>query len=209
MLTLSAAIEVISLTASGALSPGPLTFAALLGGRQGGWKYGFLAALGHMLFELPLYLLLSLGAYQLLQAKEVKKVVSGVGGLVILYFVYLGLRDLSKGNSDSKVSEVKFSDAGPIAVGFTFTALNPYFLAWWATIGVKMISDVMDSSFGLMSAISYYPVHVWMDFAWLSFVAFAAQKGLSAVRTLSRAIQLLLLLLMVLYAFVFLSEALT
>jgi len=74
---------------------------------------------------------------------------------------------------------------------------------------VKMISDVMDSSFGLMSAISYYPVHVWMDFAWLSFVAFAAQKGLSAVRTLSRAIQLLLLVLMVLYAFVFLSEALT
>ncbi|QOJ78536.1 LysE family transporter [Infirmifilum lucidum] len=203
------AFEVISLTASGALSPGPLTFAAILGGRQGGWRYGFLVAIGHTLFELPLYILLSLGVYQLLQSRDLQRVISIIGGVVVLFFVYLSIQDLLRGNTPDSINKHVTPRAGPVAIGFTFTAFNPYFLAWWATVGVKMVSDIIDSTANMLSALSYYPVHVWMDFAWLSSVSLVAEKGFSTSYKLSKGIQALLILLMAYYSLKFLMDAFT
>ena len=42
---LSFLIEVEIITASGALSPSPLTFATMSSGVKGGWKAGFMVAL--------------------------------------------------------------------------------------------------------------------------------------------------------------------
>ncbi len=209
MINPGVAFEVISLTASGALSPGPLTFAAMLGGRQSGWRYGFFVAVGHMLFELPLYVFLSLGVYQLLQLRELQRVISIVGGVVILFFVYLSLRDLLKGDTLNSTGKHATPKAGPVAIGFMFTAFNPYFLAWWATVGVKMVSDIIDSTSNMFSVLSYYPVHVWMDFLWLSSVSLIAEKGLSVSYKLSRGVQALLVLLMAYYSLKFLMDALT
>jgi threonine/homoserine/homoserine lactone efflux protein len=30
---------------------------------------------------------------------------------------------------------------GPLFAGIAFTALNPFFITWWLTVGLKLISD--------------------------------------------------------------------
>lgn len=207
MLNPSVALEVVALTSSGALSPGPLTFSAILGGHRAGWRYGFLTALGHMFFELPLYFVLSLGAYHYFQSEALRRPLSVVGGLTILFFVYLTLRDLRNLAHAEEGHSVAIS-ANPIVAGFTLTAFNPYFLAWWSTVGVKMLTDVMGPAQNLLGALLYYPVHVWMDFAWLSAVALASRRGSAYSSRASTAVQLALSAVMLYYAAKFLADAL-
>ncbi len=51
---LAIAFQVMAVSASGALSPGPLTVATMALGTRGGWKAGVFVSFGHALFELPL-----------------------------------------------------------------------------------------------------------------------------------------------------------
>ncbi|MEM2347329.1 MAG: LysE family transporter, partial [Sulfolobales archaeon] len=44
---------VVAISATGALSPGPLSVMTLALGVRGGWRSGFQVALGHTIFELP------------------------------------------------------------------------------------------------------------------------------------------------------------
>jgi threonine/homoserine/homoserine lactone efflux protein len=166
---------------SGALSPGPLTIATITLGARGGWKSGALVAFGHMMFELPYVVMLTV-AFNTMKIflESLKALILCTGVAIILYFAYMIFRDVFKGfrienaKSGGKVSR------SPIVVGFTFTAFNVFFLMWW---------------------ISMYPVHVWIDFAWLSLVAEASRRG---TRLLSekgyRVLMTLLGALMVLFA---------
>ncbi|HEX5922180.1 MAG TPA: LysE family transporter [Nitrososphaeraceae archaeon] len=54
-------MQVILLSASGVLSPGPLFFANLFYGSKQGVRSGIKTALGHTFVELPLILIISLG----------------------------------------------------------------------------------------------------------------------------------------------------
>ena len=51
---LAIAFQVMAVSASGALSPGPLTVATMALGTRSGWKTGVFVSFGHALFELPL-----------------------------------------------------------------------------------------------------------------------------------------------------------
>ena len=55
------AVTTILVTASGALSPGPLFFALITYGAKSGAKGGLGFAVAHPLIELPLVILLALG----------------------------------------------------------------------------------------------------------------------------------------------------
>jgi threonine/homoserine/homoserine lactone efflux protein len=73
---------------------------------------------------------------------------------------------------------VKIS-TNPLVVGFLFTALNPYFLLWWLSIGMSLIAQIQ--SMGLESLPIIYPAHVWLDFAWLTLVAALGGRGSKAL----------------------------
>jgi LysE type translocator. len=80
------------LRASGVFSLDPLTLSVLAVGRTGGVRYGALTTLGHMLAELPLFLLLGLGLPHLLD-NRVMRVPSLMGGAALLLYAALSLRD--------------------------------------------------------------------------------------------------------------------
>jgi len=65
---------------------------------------------------------------------------------------------------------------GAFLTGILFSALNPFFIIWWFTIGFKLISDSIEiwSYWGIGIL---FGVHIWMDFVWLGFVAFSASKA--------------------------------
>lgn len=56
--------EVVLLSASGVLSPGPLFWANLIYGSKGGYHSGIKIALGHTIVELPLIIILALSIFE-------------------------------------------------------------------------------------------------------------------------------------------------
>ncbi|MDH5268120.1 MAG: LysE family translocator, partial [Candidatus Bathyarchaeota archaeon] len=68
----------------------------------------------------------------------------------------------------------------PILIGLGFTGLNPFFVVWWFTAGLKLIDD--SSTFlGLLGVLFMYICHVWMDYAWLTAVAHSARVGINMI----------------------------
>jgi len=181
------AIQVIAVSASGALSPGPLTIATIALGARGGWRSGILVSLGHTFFELP-YLIVLVFTFNVLAGflRASVSILAVVGALVILYFAYLLLRDAYRG-VDLNTSNTLIS-TNPLIVGFMFTALNPYFLIWWLSIGMTLIAQIQN--IGLTSLVIIYPAHVWLDFAWLSIVAGLSKRGSKALSLRGQRIML-------------------
>jgi len=71
---------------------------------------------------------------------------------------------------------------GPLMVGMIFTAMNTFFVIWWLTVGIKLISDTI-YLFGIVEgAFLLFLFHIWMDYAWLALTAYLISKGWSIVK---------------------------
>ncbi len=164
-MSLAFLIKVILISSSGALAPGPLTAATAAVGVKRGWKGGFMIGVGHMVVELPLVIIIGLGV-AVLTTKEVSTVLSFVGGAFLIFFSYLTVKDALNVSSLSTSG----SSASPLLVGISLSALNPFFIAWWAGIGSPLIMEAI-GYWGLAGIGLLYAAHVWLDFAWLSSIA--------------------------------------
>jgi threonine/homoserine/homoserine lactone efflux protein len=163
------------ITPSGALSPGFLTASAIAVGSVLGWLGGFMVSLGHVLFELPYVALLVYSAERLEAVlRRLEKPLALLSAAMGLYLAYslvgVGLGALSAGRVE--MPSIGFHGGGlltALALGFWFTGFNPYFLAWWVTIGLPLVRGAAIHGwrgFGVM-----YLSHVWIDFAWLTVLA--------------------------------------
>ncbi|RLF16333.1 MAG: lysine transporter LysE [Thermoprotei archaeon] len=166
------ALKVVLISCSGALAPGPLTTATAALGVKGGWRSGFKVALGHMAVELPLIVAVGLGFAALLESQVLINALSLVGGLFMLGFAALMIRDALRAR------EVKPSSIGtsPLMVGVGLSALNPLFLLWWATAGAPLIVEALEL-WGLVGLAVLYALHGWLDYVWLSFIAHLTWLG--------------------------------
>jgi threonine/homoserine/homoserine lactone efflux protein len=172
-------ISVMAITPSGAFSPGPLTASAVALGSARGWRAGLLIALGHMAFELPYvaalaYILkqIDVGGYKIPMALAAV--------FFIAYFSYLLLRDawaIARGVPPSLPAS-RF--ANPLVAGLALTALNPYFLIWWITVALPVVTALSAQPLHVFAVV--YAAHVWMDYFWLTLMA---SLGRAAARLLS------------------------
>jgi len=176
---LSLIVTVVVVTASGALAPGPLFFAAVAHGAKSGARGGLLFSVGHSIVEFSLVMVLALGLHSLAADKTVKIVIGLVGGAALLVFGVLQIREhlASKFNQPGRGW---IPSKHPLLVGSLFTGLNPYFLIWWLTIGAKLIFDSLAFAY-LAGVLLMYVAHVWMDYAWLTAVAYLSKKGTNIV----------------------------
>jgi len=192
---------IIVITASGALSPGPLTIMTMASGIKRGWKVGLIIATGHMIIELPYVILLALvldTARAFLDNFVIKSSLAIITICFMGYFAYLLLLDyirLSKGINIDKSIDMTLININPLAIGIIFTLFNPYFLLWWATLGLELVKRSI--ILGLITGIIYlYALHVWMDYAWLTFIAYASSRGVKYLGSRGYRILLLALALM-------------
>lgn len=171
MNSLEFAIVVITISVSGVMSPGPLFVANVAYGLKGGIKYGLKIAYGHTIVELPLVVLLGVGAFSLQFIPQFREFIALLGASSL--FVFAGLQIKSALVNPSKVFEGKY---GPFLAGIILSGLNPFFLVWWFTIGFKLISDalVLYSFVGIGIMFGF---HIWMDYAWICTVSFLSSKG--------------------------------
>ncbi len=161
MLLFLGSVAVISL--SGVMMPGPV-FAVTIARSYKSQFAGIRVAVGHALIEIPLILLIYYGFASFFQDALVQKALFLVGGAVL---VWMGIRMLRA--RVRAIEEGKDLPRNSIFAGVTTTALNPYFILWWATVGSMLIMKSL--SFGLTGLILFAVVHLLCDFGWLAFVS--------------------------------------
>lgn len=176
-------ITVVIISVSGALAPGPLFFATLSYGAKLGAKSGLTFSIAHTLIEFPLVILLtilvSIGSQTIANEPMIKLLIGVVGGLALLVLGALQIYDGLSSKFD-KSSERRVASKNPLFVGLVLTGLNPFFIGWWFTVGLKLIVDAWTFAFLAGIGIMYLS-HVWMDYVWLTAVAHFAKMGMNIV----------------------------
>jgi len=168
-------LKVVAISSSGALAPGPLSAATAAIGTRYGWRGGFMVSSGHLAVELPLVILIAFFISTSGQIQEIMRPMALVGGVFLILFGYLTLKSASKTVEISR-KEQKFS---PFLTGVALSAFNPFFIAWWAGVGSALISEAL-LIFGSLGIAILFASHIWIDFAFLSILAYATYfRGLA------------------------------
>lgn len=166
------AISVIFISLSGALGPGPLLVANIMEGTKGGVKSGVKCAIGHTIIEFPLIIVLSIGLLTVINS-QVLDIITLLGGIALIFFGFLTLKGIKK---NQKIDNKKNKSSHPLYIGILLTGLNPMFIIWWLTIGLKLISEALIFA-SLIGVLLMFVLHIWIDYAWLAGIAYLAKKG--------------------------------
>ncbi|HET6717221.1 MAG TPA: LysE family transporter [Nitrososphaeraceae archaeon] len=184
MILLDMGLQIILVSASGVLTPGPLFFANLALSKYGGFWSGIKIAIGHTIVELPLIILYSLPFIVLTFPSTIFsmfKVISIIGGVSLIVFgIFYVVRTLSKNNNltaTDKPSRIE----NPILAGILFTGVNPFFFLWWISVGIKLISDSLQLLGYPLGIVFLFFVHIWMDYAWLGLSSYFTSRGIKIV----------------------------
>jgi len=161
MLLILGSVVVISL--SGVMMPGPMFAMTVAKSYRSPWA-GSLVSLGHAVIELPLILLIYFGFGGFFQNTGVQIALSLVGGLMIIWMGITMFRARA-----GVAGEGKDSPYNPFVAGIMMSGLNPFFLLWWATIGLPLVARISD--FGLAGLIALMITHWVCDLAWLSAIS--------------------------------------
>jgi threonine/homoserine/homoserine lactone efflux protein len=199
------AILVIIISASGVMSPGPLFAANITYGLREGVKSGIKIAIGHSIVELPLVILLGIGVFSLEIFPEFRTIISIFGAITLFVFAGIQIKTILEKNKNISVKPKQ----GPIVTGILLSALNPFFIVWWLTIGFKLISDAM-LIWAFAGILIVFVFHIWMDFAWLGITAFLASKSRKIISNRNYKIMILVLSLTLIYfGITFLMDAIS
>ncbi len=172
--TISFAITVVILTASGALAPGPLFFVTITQGVKSGTKSGIMFSIAHTIIELSLVMLLALGLLNVASEPVVRFALGVAGGAALIIFGAMQIQSSLHQTNETKTE--KTASRNLFLIGLALTGLNPYFIIWWLTIGANLIILALQFS-GLGGVIFMYICHVWIDYAWLILVSGFAKKS--------------------------------
>jgi len=163
-----AQVFIISIT--GALQPGPVTATAITMGTRNRWA-GTLMAVGHGMIEFPLIVVIVLGMGKFFQIQKVQVCIGLAGGTFLILMAvqtYLSLK--ANGVNESKVLKGK-----PILAGIILSASNPYFLLWWATVGLALATQA--TKWGIWAFVLFALTHWSVDLIWLQVLSWASFKG--------------------------------
>jgi len=153
----------IGISISGVIAPGPMLAVVLAKSYQSPWA-GALMSLGHAVIEAPLIILIYLGFARFFENNSVQLVIAIIGGGMILWMgisMFLDRRKIVRQGKDLPYSA--------FVAGITMSALNPFFLLWWATAGSLLVMKFLD--FGVRGLLILIVVHWICDLVWLSLVS--------------------------------------
>ncbi len=158
---------------SGAIMPGPVLTVAISETTKRGFFAGPLIVLGHAILEMTLLLLLVLGFSEIIKKPVLLGIVGIAGGAVLLWMSFDMLKGLGKLTLD--LSEGKSTWGGPVTAGILTSLSNPYWIIWWATIGLGYVIISMD--FGFAGLAVFFAGHILSDLAWYSVVSLFVSRG--------------------------------
>lgn len=153
---------------SGVLSPGPMTAAVIQHGTRSRLS-GLWVSLGHGVIEIPLIIILFFGAGEFLEHELVRISVGLAGGIFLLHMA----KGLFRPGELTELSSLKVSSS--LTTGVLLSIGNPYFLLWWATIGLGLV--LTSYQFGIPGLVLFILVHWLADLLWYTFLSMLSFQG--------------------------------
>lgn len=161
------------LALSGALMPGPLLTVTVSESSRRGMSAGPLMIFGHGLLELALVIALIFGLAPILARDDVFILISLTGGAVLLWMGLSMLRNLPGLSLHYQAGDEKPRNL--VLLGVVLSAINPYWLIWWASIGLGYITYAL--TFGMRGVIAFFLGHILADLAWYTLISVGIAKG--------------------------------
>jgi threonine/homoserine/homoserine lactone efflux protein len=127
---------------------------------------------------MPLIALLAAGISSFLTSPGVRVAIGLAGGIVLLM---TGVQLLLPLRQDQPRNEAPVPGR-PFMTGIALTGANPYFMVWWATVGLALATQAV--GWGAWALLAFAAVHWFSDLGWLEVLSLAGFKGsqLFAVR---------------------------
>ena len=171
---------------SGALMPGPLLTATIAQTARRGFPASALLVAGHSLLELLTVIGLAFGLGHFLKIRPVIGTVTVLGGAMLLWMGWgmihdarRGILDLQAIATDGGASSGGVILRNPVVTGMAVSISNPYWVIWWATIGLTFFAALPQGAFTTIGA--FYVGHIMGDIAWYLAVGAAVATGRSFI----------------------------
>ncbi|MHA1717711.1 MAG: LysE family transporter [Promethearchaeota archaeon] len=190
------------------MMPGPVLIMAinetLKFKKSRSWTVGLFVSIGHSILEISLLIPLWFGAANIFGQHILLMFIGVVGGSIMIFFGYLGMKSLQKSRESilnifqkakdheievdyekkgyyKKLSNVfvKYPFLRPTLLGLILSATSAGWWAWWASIGMGSIAIANRYVFAsFQTFIVFYLGHITADFSWYGFITifFAVTK---------------------------------
>jgi threonine/homoserine/homoserine lactone efflux protein len=156
--------SVIVISLSGVMMPGPMFAVTVAKSYRSPWA-GANISIGHAIVEVPIILLIYFGFARFFQNDIVQLLLSLLGGGMLIWMgigMFRARKEVVQSGKDLKY--------GAITAGIVMSAINPFFLLWWATVGSMLVMKFVE--FGTIGLPVLVVTHWTCDLVWLSIVSF-------------------------------------
>jgi threonine/homoserine/homoserine lactone efflux protein len=155
------------------MMPGTLLTVTISESSRRGVMAGPLLILGHGILELTLVTALLLGLAPLFTQEWFLIVISFIGGGILLWMAFGMFRALPSLSLALDANQTRRGNL--VFTGILMSAANPYWIIWWATIGLGYI--LHSKQFGLLGLLFFFSGHILADLAWYTVISTAIGKG--------------------------------
>lgn len=160
---------------SGAMMPGSLLTYVIRQSLREGPKVGFIVIVGHALLELVLIVGIFLGLDIVLRSDAAQISIGVIGGLM-LCFIGADMIVKAARNRVSISMETKTGSSERMMLsGVLLSLANPYFLLWWAVIGLGFLTEAY-RDFAVWGVAVYFLGHIAADFTWYGVISTVVGK---------------------------------
>jgi threonine/homoserine/homoserine lactone efflux protein len=158
---------------SGAMMPGPVLAMVVSETPRRGAFTGTRVMAGHFVLEAVLMAGLVLGLSTVLHNPTVIGVIAFAGGAMLLWMGQGMIRSVRRLTLAVEGGTARSTNL--LLAGITTSLSNPYWLLWWATIGLGYL--VVGMRHGLPGVLAFFFGHTLADVAWYTFVSAGLTLG--------------------------------
>jgi threonine/homoserine/homoserine lactone efflux protein len=158
---------------SGAMMPGPLLTVTISESTRRGAKAGPMLITGHVMLELLLLFALLFGLAPVFKHSLFFIVSAFAGGAIMLWMAWGMFKSLP--TLSVSVNSTSSKGKNLFVSGALMSLANPYWIIWWATIGIGYI--VYSQQFGSVGILLFFLGHIAGDYIWYTAISTAVSKG--------------------------------
>jgi threonine/homoserine/homoserine lactone efflux protein len=158
---------------SGAMMPGPLMTTTIgESARRGPWVGPKMIA-GHALLEIALLFALFFGLAPLFKKELFFTLIALIGGGIMIWMAQSMFRSIPKLEIKTETTTEKGMNV--YLAGILMSLANPYWIIWWATIGLGYV--LVSTELGFAGIAFFFAGHILGDLVWYSAISFAVGNG--------------------------------
>lgn len=158
---------------SGAMMPGPfMTMTIGESARSGPWVGPKMIA-GHAVLEMVLLVAIFFGLAPLFQKDLFFILIALIGGGIMIWMAQSMFRSLPKLEINTTATNEKSMNL--YLAGILMSLANPYWIIWWATIGLGYV--LHSQKLGFIGVVFFFIGHILGDLVWYSAISVAVGKG--------------------------------